>query len=384
MAKKNVSGEKKADGYFVVDLRNIVANTAQSRQEGVCKGLKSVGVGVFDAMPVEPPKEGEEAEQPKKPIWELLLSKDVADQAKGIGLMEEYEDGIVTNAASMWKLGQLHNIRLVPAQSPEGESIPGKWDVVCGMRRCLMRAYNYAKSNGEQLANIKAEVFQSLEGNEQFIAVAENEHRLSENPMDRALSVYNMKHKAGMTFKQIAEKSNLSDQTIRNLYALNHATEEEKKKLRDGLAGSAKVLDNIKKRAISAGGKAPAQGEAPVEKATNRLRSSTAKTIKELLSAVEIDGKILVDGKEMVEKISEERFLLLKDANVRKWLSLDVGVEYKSYPDHLKAIKDAAKAKAEAEAAELKRKADEIKAAAAKAEAEEEAAAELAAQQAAK
>ncbi len=136
----------KAESFFVLDLRHVKANTCQSRDQGVIGNLSAVGFGLFERL---------KGHDDKEPLWEMLTGSKPELRALAVGLLHEYEPDIKALAGSIAAGTQLHNVGVVPVD--ESDAAKG-YDVVYGMRRCLARAYNHARSLGDLPLTVKAEI----------------------------------------------------------------------------------------------------------------------------------------------------------------------------------------------------------------------------------
>lgn len=143
----NLGGTPTAEtGFFILDMRQIKANTHRNRKYGVMPNLNGMGFGLFEKL---------KGHEDKEPLWVMLTSNKPAMLAQAVALVDKYEPDIKEFAISIAGFMQLHNIGVVLLD----ETDPKKgYDVVYGMQHCLARAYNYARSFGFWPITVKAEI----------------------------------------------------------------------------------------------------------------------------------------------------------------------------------------------------------------------------------
>ena len=83
----------------------------------------------------------------REPLFAMLISPDPKQRAKGIRLVKKGHAGIVRLADDLFV-----NLQLEPIA---GVLSGNRCEVVDGVKRCLARAYNYARSDCELPLNVK-------------------------------------------------------------------------------------------------------------------------------------------------------------------------------------------------------------------------------------
>lgn len=190
-----------SEDVYLIDLHNIVANTAQSRGMGVLPTLQAMGYGLFERLPDHDDKE---------PIWTKLMSHLPTERKEAVALLQENEGHIVNLAESMEGGKQLQNIVVVQV---DGD----KYDVVGGMRRAIAMAYNHAidvKATCMVEAKVLTGKFKPIDL--LFLALDENCNREEESPIDKAITYKKLKDEYGLKPDDIGKRQGLTGQSVRN------------------------------------------------------------------------------------------------------------------------------------------------------------------------
>ncbi len=111
--KGKLAGATTADGYFVLDLRYVKANSFQSRGHGVIPTLNAEGHGLFSQD--EPNVDGRKSAG-KLPLWAMLTGDSPDWWALAVGLVDEHEPEVKELADSILERPQLHNVGIVPTE----------------------------------------------------------------------------------------------------------------------------------------------------------------------------------------------------------------------------------------------------------------------------
>jgi ParB-like chromosome segregation protein Spo0J len=306
MAKTKKGGSRiqtKAENYVILDLRHVKANTYQSRGNGVVSNLNAAGYGLFEPL---------KGHDDKPPVWSLLTSDKPEQWAQAVGLLDEFEPDIKELAESLAGSAQLHNIGVVPLDG-------GGYDVVYGMRRCLARAYNHARSGGELPLTIKAEIAQDIQDphDGHFRAIAENKGRKDESKIDEAKRYHFLKRN-GVSIPQIADKAHQNQQNVLNALALLRLTTEEQQRVHTGQLGLVNALKMLKKREDrEAAPTDTAKGEPE-----DRRRMSSLDKARKTYTAVE-----------KPKDMDDAEWALWISSDVRRFLAYFMGVEFTTFKD---------------------------------------------------
>jgi len=353
-SKKDSNGAlSKVENFFTFDLSALKSNAYQSRGDGAIAPLNAVGVGLFDPIPTPKGLDKKDIEAfanwPKvkikdskdkeieclKPIWPMLVEKVPEQWALAIAAIEEYQHDITDLAATFTVGPQLQNIGITPYVDDDGKKHLGFFTVVMGMRRCLAKAYLYAKSTGEVPLLLKAELQDTTDPIELHVrSMTENKARLQETPVQEGKKYQQMKS-YGLNVNQIAEKEATNPQNVRNRLALMRCTQEERDKVHAGKMGMMNALKALQKRES---GKDTAA--TPAEIPENRKRMPTLRQATALYGAVE-----------QPEGVTKEEFDLWMKDDVRKFVAFYLGVDFITYKDMKRKKAEAEKASLDAEAA---------------------------------
>lgn len=131
---------------FVLDLRLVKANTGQARRLGAVPNLNAAGHGLFESLP------GHEG---KQALWPMLVGEEPEQWRTAVRLIDECEPDIKELSDTIAACTQLHNVGVVAL---DGADRSKGYDVAYGMRRCIARAYNHARSGGELPLTVRAEL----------------------------------------------------------------------------------------------------------------------------------------------------------------------------------------------------------------------------------
>jgi hypothetical protein len=297
----------KADNHFVLDLRQVRANTYQPRRNGAIPALNAAGYGLFEKL------NGHEG---KMPLWEMLTSNKPELWALAVGLIDEHEPEIKELADSIAGCTQLHNVGIVPVD--ESDSNNG-YDVVYGMIRCLARAYNHGRSGGELPLTVKAEIAQDImDPNDlRSLPLQEKRGQRSESLIDEAKQIQFLKRN-GMTIPQIADKLGTNQHIIRNRLKLLRLTLEEQHRVHVGKLGMVNANKLVDQRDQGTA----AEGETALDKRENRKHMPTLKQAEAIYAATE-----------MPMEMSDNEWSLWITDDVRRFVALYLGVEFTRFKD---------------------------------------------------
>lgn len=301
------ANQTRAENFFVLDLRHIKANTYQSRNQGVIGNLNAVGFGLFERL---------KGHEDKEPLWEMLCSDKPELWSLVVSLIDEHEPEIKELADSIAGRTQLHNIGVTQLDD-------GTFDVAYGMRRCLARAYNYARSFGDLPLTVKAEIARDIADptDTHFRSVEEDRGREEETLIDEAKRMQFMKRQ-GLTIPQIADRLATNRQNVHNRLQLLRLTPEEQRRVHTGRLGLVNALKLLKRREGD---------EAPLEGAAN-----DSPTHQKLLPSV-TQAEALYTKVEKPADMPEEEWALWISPDVRRFLALHLGVEFTTFKDMVKA-----------------------------------------------
>lgn len=300
------------------DLKDIISNNANPRDS--VPSLAAMGYGVFKTP------EG----SAYKPLMTLALSDDPADRKEFVTLIEEYEggkapDGVHQNVAARNQKQDIRGLAFDIAANGMINpvtliKIDGGYDLETGCRRVLAAAYNFCKSGGKLGARVLGRIVKSNENEAQQRARSENFWRLDMNPIEEAKAFASMRH-AGDSNKEIAEKTGVHYQTVRNRQLLLQLKPEEQEKVAIGQllpTAAVKLVESRKK------GNQPAVPTGSGHRGDGTRRS--APTIK--------------DWKEMYETRDDIH------EKVREFIALELlVVEYETMPQLRKRLEAEEKAK---------------------------------------
>lgn len=298
------SAETRQDAdVFLIDLQNIVSNTAQSRGMGALPTLHQMGYGLFEELP----EHGD-----KMPIWKMLMSTQPAERKVACQLIVENEGHIIDKAESMLGGKQLQNIVVT-------ETTKGKYDVIAGMLRCIALAYNYAMDVKEPRL-VSAKLMGKMKPVEMiFMALDENNNREDEGPIDKAITYKRLSKEFNIKTDEIGKRQGRSGQSIRD-----HI------KLLDPLL-SDKVNDiNNRKMTIDAALKRLAKlkgtGDA-AEKEEGAGERARMHSVKKLIAAF--------GAKKKPEWMDQKEWEMFVKEDVRKWLAKRLALKYKEFKGEL-------------------------------------------------
>lgn len=148
---KHPQGPPPCGQPFVLDLRLVKANTGQARRLGAVPNLNAAGHGLFESVA------GHEGNQP---LWPMLVGDEPELWRAAVRLIDECEPDIKELADTIAACTQLHSVGVVAL---DGADRSKGYDVVYGMRRCIARAYNHARSGGELPLTVRAELLRGGE-----------------------------------------------------------------------------------------------------------------------------------------------------------------------------------------------------------------------------
>ncbi len=197
-----------------VPLVDIVSNEAQSRGMGVLSRLQDMGFGIFEQA---------SDDKAKKPIWELLASEAPEDRKHAVALIEDNEPELIKAAESQRKSGQIQPIGV--------RRLDGGLDVIYGMRRALARMFNFAKYGNKVSDTVKANVYDQdfTVRDLKLMAYEENDNRLDESPIDRAIFYKSLMDNEGLDGNEVGKMINMSGQHVRDYVKLLHKKLENKR-----------------------------------------------------------------------------------------------------------------------------------------------------------
>src|ERR1051326_2762920 len=193
------------NNYEMIDLKQIVSNTSQSRGMGVLPNLRAKGWEVFKSLN-------------NPPIWSMLLSDEESSRKAILDLIEKNEYEIVDQATNIKVNGQIQPIGVIKILNagPADFATEATYDVVYGMRRAICIAYLACKYyQASNVAQVEAKVLEPGLSvvDLKLLALSENDTRRDESPIDRAIT-YQWLKEQGLTEAQIGEKTNQSELTI--------------------------------------------------------------------------------------------------------------------------------------------------------------------------
>lgn len=298
------SAETRQDvDVFLIDLQNIVSNTAQSRGMGALPTLHQMGYGLFEELP----EHGD-----KMPIWKMLMSTQPAERKVACELIQSNEGHIIDKAESMAGGKQLQNIVVV-------ETTKGKYDVIAGMLRCIALAYNYAMDVKEPRV-VSAKLMGKMKPVDMvFMALDENDCREDEGPIDKAITYKRLTKEFNLKSDEIGKRQGRSGQSIRD-----HI------KLLDPLL-SDKINDiNTRKMSIDAALKRLAKlkgtGDS-AEKEDGAGERARMHSVKKLIAAF--------GAKKKPEWMDQKEWEMFVKEDVRKWLAKRLALKYKEFKGEL-------------------------------------------------
>lgn len=303
------ANQTKDENFFVLDLRHVKANTYQSRDQGVIGNLNAVGFGLFEKL---------KGHEDKEPLWEMLCSGRPELWSLVVGLIDEHEPEIKKLAESIAGSSQLSNIGIMPLGD-------GTFDVVYGMRRCLARAYNHARSLGELPLTVKAEIAQDVADphDPHSRSVEEDRGRGEESLIDQAKRIQSMMRQ-GLTIPQIAVRLATNLQNVHNRLQLLRLTSEEQRWVHTGRLSMVDAFKLLKRRK---GGEAPLEGTAK-DSHTHQKRMPSVKLAEALYTAIEKPADM-----------PEEQWAMWISPDVRRLIAFHLGVEFTTFRDMVKANK---------------------------------------------
>jgi hypothetical protein len=300
-----------ADNVFVLDLRQVRANSYQPRRNGVIPALHAAGYGLFEEL---------KGHENKMPLWVMLTSNKPELWALAVGLIDEHEPEIKELADSIAASTQLHNVGIVPVE--ESDANKG-YDVVYGMIRCLARAYNHGRSGGELPLTVKAEIAQDImDPNDlRSLPLQEKRGQRSESLIDEAKQIQFLKRN-GLTIPQIADKLGTNQHIIRNRLKLLRLTLEEQHRVHVGKLGivnANKLVDHRDQ------GKA-AEGETATNRPENHKRMPRLKEAQTNYAALE-----------KPTDMPDEVWALWTNTDVRRFVAFYLGIKFTTFEDMVKA-----------------------------------------------
>lgn len=289
---------------FLIDLKNLAANSAQSRGAGVLPALKDMGYGLFEKLPDHDDKE---------PIWSLLLSDDPAKRKEGAGLIQGNEGHIIDLAESIDAEGQLQNIVVT-------EMAGGKYDVTAGMRRSIALALNYALDTKNKRV-ISAKLLSKMkEVDLLFIGLDENGNRQDNNPIDKAITYKKLQNEYKIKADEIGKRQGLSGQSIRNhIKLLDPLLSDKLNDIRTGKLTIDKALKRLVKLKSGENGE-----EASTNDPNKRARMHS---VKKLITAY--------GAKKKPEWMDQKEWELITKEDVRRYLALKLKLKYKDFTGEL-------------------------------------------------
>lgn len=283
-----------------IDLNLIEANSAQSRGMGVLSRLQEQGYGLFEKASLDAEKD---------PIWPSLLSKDKDKRKAAADLIKSHEPGLVRLADSC-RVGQLQPIGVLKT----GKAL----DVIFGMRRAVAMAFNHAEHG--DTAQIEAKVFagQISAIDLKILALAENDDRESESPIDKAMTYAWLKSEGGLQAEQIAGLTHQSAQSVNAYLRLLHRDIEDKRAaIHSGDMSMERALKLLQKRRDQG---SSAQETRPSAGGDKRWRFYSTKALIRLY-----------DAPKQPSSIKDEEWELLIHPAVRKLFALKLGLRYSEY-----------------------------------------------------
>lgn len=289
-----------------IELKDIYANSAQTRGMGVCPTLLELGYPLF----------GKPKEKGKDSLWSMLTGEDEGIRAEALSLLEEHEKGIIVLCNKIIQGGGL--LQPIGVIKDKG----GKYDVIWGMRRALACAANYARNSELYPSDIEAKVFESgmtlLE--RQFLALTENDEREEESIMDLAISYERiLKSDKGISPKSLGLRIGRSDQHIRDYLKMLHPKLKDKRhEIHTGKMGIEPAKRLLEAR-IAHGDKAELPDRKPRPDNT-RSRMPSTRMIDKWLDAVH-----------RPKTVSAEEWALFTSDDVRKWCCMRTDRNFVAY-----------------------------------------------------
>lgn len=195
-----------------IPIGQVVSNKQNPRKS--VPALFGHGYGVFSKM--------DNSDKPS--LVSLALSEDEADRENYVDLIEKQEPEIKSLADDLKIHGFLQNcvVRVLPQ---------GGYDLEIGCRRTLAALYNYAKYGDKPI--IKAVVTNDSDDRSRYKAFSENFHRRQMDPIEEAEFFVTL-GKQGMKMREIAERSGVNEQTVRQRARLVELDKNQKEKVRSG------------------------------------------------------------------------------------------------------------------------------------------------------
>ena len=290
----------------MIDIKDIAANTAQSRGMGALPTLQEMGYGLFDPLPDH---------DDKVPIWTMLLSDDPAIKKEAVTLIQTCEGHIVDKAESQEAIGQLQNVVAM-------ERDDGTYDIVAGMLRCIAIAYNHA-ANSKNTTKVLAKVIEKMkEVDLVFMALDENCNRKDESPIDKAITYKKLSKEFGIATKDIAVRQGLSKQSILDhLKLLDPMLSDKLMAIHNREMSIEAALKRLKKLKEGDSGESDSN-LAPGKRA--RMHS-----VKKLTAAY--------TSKKKPEWMDQKEWEMMAKPDVRRWLSFCLKLKFKEFSGELES-----------------------------------------------
>lgn len=290
-----------------IKLKDISANSGQTRGMGVMSQLLAMGYGVFEKASVD-----------KKPLWPMLTGDDVADRKEAAQLIREHEPDIVEAAESQEQHDQLQPGRVVLLAD-------GTYDMVFGMTRAIARALNAAENpNAVDTIDVMVMSGTIKPVDLRFMSYAENNDRRNETPIDKALFFKEAQTEHKLSNEEIGRRVGLTPQSIRDYIKLLHPLLKDK---RLAIHNGDMTIDAAKKLLLKR--QEEKNGSAEGDDDGTKAAGSRVKMlpIKKLM--------LVLGAKKKPDFIEQKEWELMVDEGVRKWLSFRLKKKYKEFAGEL-------------------------------------------------
>lgn len=285
----------------VLQLKSLVANTAQSRGMGALPTLQAMGYGLFEKL---------EEHEDKEPIWSMLMSPKAEIRKEAAELIAQNEGHILDKAESL-EAGQLQNIVVV-----EVKGKPGCYDVVAGMLRCISLAYLHAV-DPKAPATVEAKIMPYKKPVDLlFMSLDENNNRKDESPIDKALTYKRLKEEHGVKPDDIGKRQGKSGQSIRDhLKLLDPALDDKRMAIHNGTMTIDKALKLLRSRKNTGGD--------DTESTKETGKRARMHSVKKLAAAY--------GAKKKPDWMEQKEWEMVIKEDVRKWLAWALKLKYKPF-----------------------------------------------------
>lgn len=286
-----------------IHLKQIVANTAQSRGMGALPTLNGMGYGLFDKLPEH---------EDKEPIWDMLMSPKAEIRKEAVELLQAHEGHIIDKAESIQETGQLQNVVAV-----EGKTQPNTFDIVAGMLRCVAIAYLHASDpKFPDTVEVKVLPRPKKDVDLIFMSLDENNNRKDESPIDRAVTYQRLKEEHKVKPDDIGKRQGRSGQSIRDhLKLLNPLLDDKRMAIHNGDLSVDAALKLLRKRE---GG-----DDSGDDSEKDKGKRARMHSVKKLTNAYR--------AKQKPEWMTQKEWEMFIASDVRKWLAFNLKLKFSEF-----------------------------------------------------